>query len=103
MRAVPTSAPMLDIISATAAVPGSSLSDNLMITAAAAGHVGHEQRLSLLTHELLRRLVGLPVAARELRRLAGLPVAARELRRLAGLPVAARELRRLVVLPVVVR
>ena len=46
----------------------------MMITAAAAEHVGHEQRLSLLTHELRRRLVVLPVAVRELRRLVVLPV-----------------------------
>src|SRR5215472_5932907 len=60
-------------------------------------HVAHEQRLSLLTHELWRRLAVLPVAVRELRQLAVLPVAARE-RRLAALPVVARELRRLAAL-----
>jgi hypothetical protein len=74
-----------------------------MITAAAAEHVGHGQRLSLLTHELLRRLVVLPVVARELQRLVAPPVVVRELRRLVGPPVAARELRRLVGPPVAAR
>src|SRR5262249_61532483 len=88
---------------ATAAANEPNLTDDESTPAAAVEHVGHEQRLLLLTHELLLRLVGLPVAGRELRRLAVRPVAGRELRRLAVRPVVVRELRRLAVRPVVVR